>query len=156
MKLYIVQHGEAAPKERHPDRPLTEKGMADIEVLAGFLKRIRVPVQRIYHSGKTRAVQTAEILAQVLKLQCDMEESALLNPGDPPGPLIEQVLERCEDAIIAGHLPFVARFVSALVTGDQAHAVTDFQPGCAVCLERDGDGWQVVWMVRPEVLETLL
>lgn len=155
MRLYIVQHGEAAPKEHHPDRPLTEKGMADIEVLAAFLKATRVAIRRIYHSGKTRAVQTAETLTRVLKPQGDMEESPLLNPCDPPEPFVQQLLERREDVLVAGHLPFVAKLVAILVTGDAAHAITDFAPGCAVCLEQDDAGWQLIWMVRPEVLEAL-
>ncbi|MGH8554307.1 MAG: histidine phosphatase family protein [Gammaproteobacteria bacterium] len=47
-----------------PDRPLTDTGRRDIERLAKFLNAAKVRVSRIIHSGKTRAQQTAEILAK--------------------------------------------------------------------------------------------
>ena len=36
IKLYLVQHGEALPKEDDPARPLSEKGQADVRRLAAF------------------------------------------------------------------------------------------------------------------------
>jgi len=30
MRVYLVQHGEAVSKEENPDRPLSEKGAADV------------------------------------------------------------------------------------------------------------------------------
>jgi phosphohistidine phosphatase len=153
MRLYVVQHGEAVPKQQDPDRPLSEKGIADIECLADFLKGNDTGVHRIHHSGKTRALQTAETLARGIKLAGDIEECNLLNPSDPPAPFIQQTMERGEDILVVGHLPFVSRLVSALILGDEGRAVVDFQHGCAVCLETDVDGdWKVAWMIRPELL----
>ena len=34
MKLYIVRHGDALPRERDPDCPLSARGRADAERLA--------------------------------------------------------------------------------------------------------------------------
>lgn len=153
MRLYVVQHGEAVDKQKDPDRPLSEKGMADIECLADFLKDNDAAVDCIYHSGKTRALQTAEILVRGVTLEGDIEQCDLLNPGDPPAPFIELINARGKDILIAGHLPFVSRLVSSLVMGDEGHAVVDFQPGCAVCVEADEDGdWRIAWMIRPELL----
>ena len=47
MRLYIVQHGDAVAKDVEPERPLSEKGRADIERLAGFLSGTGVRVGRI-------------------------------------------------------------------------------------------------------------
>ena len=66
MKLYLVQHGEACAKDVDPDRPLTDAGKADVERLAAFLGQVGIRVDRVIHSGKLRAVQTAERLAGVL------------------------------------------------------------------------------------------
>ena len=30
MKLYLVQHGDALTKESDPDRPLSDRGRADV------------------------------------------------------------------------------------------------------------------------------
>ena len=40
MRVYLVQHGDAVPKEVDPDRPLSDTGRQDIERLAKFLNRI--------------------------------------------------------------------------------------------------------------------
>jgi len=155
MRLYVVQHGEAVEKQKDPDRPLSEKGMADIECLADFLKDIEVAVHCIYHSGKTRAMQTAETLARGVRLEGDIEQCDLLNPCDPPAPFIELMNAGGKDLLVAGHLPFVSKLVSSLVIGDEGHGVVNFQPGCAVCVESDEDGdWKVAWMTRPELLYT--
>ena len=59
MRLYIVQHAAAKPKEEDPDRPLSAQGRVDIDRMATFLAGNDVAVGSIRHSGKTRAAQTA-------------------------------------------------------------------------------------------------
>ena len=73
MFLYLVQHGEALTKEADPDRPLSEAGRANVEHLAGFLAGRSLRVARVLHSGKTRARQTAEILAAALAPDAPVE-----------------------------------------------------------------------------------
>ena len=66
MELYLVQHGEATPKEVDPARPLTERGQVEVRRVAHAAHVAGVTVSTIYHSGKLRAQQTAEILAKEL------------------------------------------------------------------------------------------
>ena len=68
MKLYLVQHAKAAPKEVDQQRPLTEEGLRDIQKIAGFIKPMNLCVDYLWHSGKKRAAQTAEVLAKVIKV----------------------------------------------------------------------------------------
>lgn len=153
MKLYLVQHGDACKKEVDPERPLTEQGRADIERLAGFLKQGDIRVNRVLHSGKLRAQQTAERLAQSIAPDAQLEVSGLLNPDDSPGAFDWQSESWDQDTLIVGHLPFMAKLVSHLLTGDENRFVTAYQPGSIVCLEHNHDGrWQLDWMVRPELL----
>ncbi len=64
MHLYLVQHAEAKPREDDHQRPLSDQGRADIQKVAAFLGDRGIPVSRIIHSGKLRARQTAEALAE--------------------------------------------------------------------------------------------
>ena len=67
MRLYLVQHAEAKSEAEDPTRPLTEKGLADIKRVARHLKEhANIKVAEINHSGKTRAEQTAQVLAEAL------------------------------------------------------------------------------------------
>jgi phosphohistidine phosphatase len=57
MKLYLVQHGDALPKDIDPDRPLSNVGHAEVGLLAELLAG-HMNISRVLHSGKTRARQT--------------------------------------------------------------------------------------------------
>ena len=67
-----------------PDRPLTDRGIEDIDLLAVFLANSGIRVQRVIHSGKLRAQQTALRLAKVLAPGVAPEASGLLHPNDNP------------------------------------------------------------------------
>ena len=91
MKLYLVQHGEAVSKEDNPDRPLSEKGRADVERMASFLAR-SARVARVIHSGKARARETALQLSQVLGPGMVVEEAAVgIAPNDSTDALAKAV-----------------------------------------------------------------
>ena len=154
MKIYLVQHGEAVVKEVDPERPLTEQGMADVQHIAGVLRHAGVEVKRIIHSGKLRAQQTAEILAIEIAPGLQLETSDLIKPNDDPGTFESQIGSWNTDTMVVGHLPFMAKLVSHLVTGDNSHALVAYQPGSVACLELTGkDNWQINWMLRPELLD---
>lgn len=153
MKIYLVQHGEACAKEVDPDRPLTDQGKADIERLAAFLKRAGIQVERVIHSGKLRAAQTAERLAHAIAAGVELESCTLINPNDNPKTFDWQSDSRDRDTLVVGHLPFMARLVSHLLIEDENRLITAWQPGSIVCLQREDAGsWRINWMIRPELL----
>ncbi len=153
MKIYLVQHGEAVAKEVDPERPLTEQGMVDVQCVAKALKHAGVEVTRVIHSGKLRAQQTAEILAIEVAPMLQLETSDLISPNDNPGAFDLQTDNGSRDIMVIGHLPFMAKLVSHLVTGDDSHMLVAYQPGSVVCLELiEKDNWQINWMVRPKLL----
>ena len=153
MKLFLVQHGEAHPKSIDPDRPLTDRGIEDVDRLADFLAKADVRIERVIHSGKLRALQTATRLADVIAPGVEPEASGLLNPNDNPKAFDWQSESWDRDTLIVGHLPFMARLASHLVTGDENRTVATYRPGSIVCLEPDEDArWSIGWMIRPELL----
>lgn len=153
MKLYLVQHGEACTKEVNPERPLTDQGKAYIDRLATFLNQAGVKVERVIHSGKLRAQQTAKQLAQAIAPEVELEVSGLINPNDNPKAFDWQSESWDRDTLIVGHLPFMAKLVSHLLIEDEKRLITAYQPGSIVCLEHPNEaGWQINWMIRPELL----
>ena len=153
MKLYLVQHGEACAKDVNPDRPLTDQGTADVDRLAAFLKRAGVRVERVIHSGKLRAAQTAERLANALAPGVELESSGIINPNDNPQAFDWQSGSWDRDTLVVGHLPFMAKLVSHLLIEDEDRRITAWQPGSVVCLQRSNDAhWQINWMIRPELV----
>jgi len=153
MKLYLVQHGEACTKEINPERPLTDQGKADIDRLANLLEQAGIQVERVIHSDKRRAEQTAQQLAKAIAPGVELETSGLLNPNDNPKAFDWQSESWDRDTLIVGHLPFMAKLVSHLVIDNEDQLIVAFQPGSIVCLEHmNGAEWQINWMIRPELL----
>src|ERR1700674_2201913 len=152
MRLYLAQHGDAAPVEVNPERPLSELGREDLRRLAKFVGGSGIRVQRVFHSGKLRARQTAELLATQIASAEAIEAAVGLNPNDPVEPMSDWISDWSEDTLLVGHLPLMGRLVAYLVSGAGDRQVAAFQPGSLVCLERDTGGcWAVAWMLRPEL-----
>ena len=154
MKLYLIQHGKPETKEVDPDRGLTDEGRVDVErvatFLGGSLLRGGVPIR---HSGKTRARQTAEILAAAFPL-IEFAESDGLAPLDDPEIWASRIDQAEHDVALVGHLPNLARLTSLLLCGDEERGVVEFSNGGVVCLERGAGGrWALLWSVVPALLE---
>lgn len=153
MKLYLAQHGEACSKEIDPERPLTDQGRVDVDRVAAFLKKAGIHVERVIHSEKLRAIQTAEHLAKAIAPGVELETSGIINPNDNPKAFDWQSDSWDRDTLVVGHLPFMARLVSHLVIDDETRSITAYQPGSVVCLAHNSDAqWQINWMIRPELL----
>jgi len=153
MRLYLVQHGEAKSEDIDPERGLTDKGRRDVERVGAFLKPLGLVVSAVRHSGKTRAAQTAEILAQSLTVAQGVIEQEGLAPLDPVEPIAHPLTGMSEDLMLVGHLPFMADLASYLVAGAESVDVVAFQQGGVVCLKSDEkSGWRVRWMVTPDLL----
>ncbi len=155
MHIYLVQHGAAVPKDENAERPLSGHGREDVKRVASFLARSAVSARRVIHSGKRRAQETALLLSAVIGPGNKVEEAGDgLAPNDPTDLFFAAIEEWTEDTIIVGHLPFMSKLASRLLTGDEDETVVHFTPGSVACLERgeNGGGWTVSWFVRPELL----
>ena len=153
MKLYLVQHAKAAPKQVDPQRPLTEQGRRDIQKVAAFVKPLNLCVDYLWHSGKKRAVQTAKALAEVIEIKEAGIARKGLAPNDDVTVLRNELTSVRQDIMIVGHLPFLSKLASLLLTGSESADTVAFKQGGIVCLSRsENNQWQIDWMVTPELL----
>jgi len=153
MKLYLVQHAKAAPTEVNPQRPLTEEGRRDVQKVAAFIKPLNLCVDYLWHSRKRRAVETAELLAEVI----DIKEATIardgLGPNDDVTTLRDELFSSQQDIVIVGHLPFLNKLASLLLAGSESAEMVAFKNGGIVCLNRsETNQWQVDWMITPELI----
>ena len=153
MKLYLIRHGDAVSSQVDPQRPLSEQGFADIRKVASFIKPLKISVEHIRHSGKLRAAQTAEILAESFLVEKDCSAHKDLGPNDDVTILADELEAYDTDLMIVGHLPFLAYLASLLVSGKKTANVAAFDAGAIACLNRRNRGrWQIEWMINPEFL----
>ena len=153
MRLYLVQHGKALPKDIDTDRPLSTQGQDETDRAAGLLKRLGLAVDIVWHSGKTRAAQTAEILAGAIEVCQPAVQRQGLSPNDDVVPMAEELSAADGDIMVVGHLPFLSKLASLLLCGDESVSVVAFRNSGVVCLACGEAGkWQIEWVVTPEVL----
>lgn len=156
MKLFLVQHAKAASKEIDPDRPLTEEGLRDIQGICEFIKSLNLSVDYLWHSGKTRARQTAEILAEVITVANGIAAHDGLAPNDDVRVIKDQIVSAQNDIMIVGHMPFVAKLASLLLIGSESTQTIAFMQGGVVCLNcTDECKWQLEWMIIPVFFQAL-
>lgn len=152
MALYLVQHGKSLSADVDPERSLSEEGASEVERIAGVAKGYNVQVSIIKHSGKKRAQQTAEIFASALNPGNGVEQRAGINPMDE----VEGVahgIDADTNCMLVGHLPFMERLTSYLITGSPDRPVFKFQNGGIVCLDQDRHTrlWFIKWTLMPNI-----
>jgi len=154
MNLYLVQHAEATPESEDPERRLSEPGWAGIRKMARFAAdRLEIRVPRILHSGKARARETAEVLAEALRPQLGVEAADGLDPLADPRVWAGRAADSRENAMLVGHLPHLSKLASLLLCGDEDKPVVAFQMGGIAYLRRDEAGrWSIGWLVVPGIL----
>ena len=152
MALYLVQHGKSLPKDVDPDQGLSEEGIAETGRIAQVAAGYGVNVSQIQHSVKARAQKTAEIFASALNPPGGMAEVVGLKPLDDVVAFAASI-DPGQNRMLVGHLPFMERMTSYLVTGTPDKPVFKFQNSGIVCLNKDPDGgaWVIVWTLMPKI-----
>ena len=144
--VYFVQHGLAVDKAEDPERPLSEAGIQQTRMMAETLYNANVPVSSIYHSGKLRALQTADIFSNTFALPSISIIDGLL-PNDDVCVLLQDM--NINNALYIGHLPHLEKLVTYLVSGNENNAIIKFQNSATVCLEKVDTRYQIKWMLTP-------
>jgi phosphohistidine phosphatase len=120
MKLVLVRHAPAVPRRRGvPDagRPLTTSGRTRFRRAVAGMRRLGLLLDRVYHSPRRRAVETADLLAPLLRGESVATASLAHLPSTA---LLSEI--RGTRVALVGHDPSLAMLASWLVTGDRRHA----------------------------------
>ena len=152
MALYLVQHGKSLPKDQDPDQGLSEEGIAETRRMANLAKDHGVVVSQIRHSLKTRARQTAEIFAKALNPLKGLQEVSGIQPLDDVAEYAPHI-DPDQSIMLVGHLPFMERMTSYLITGSVDRPVFKFQNSGIVCLDKDvaGPSWLILGSLMPKI-----
>jgi phosphohistidine phosphatase len=152
MALYLIQHGKSLPKDQDPDQGLSEEGITETRRMATLAKDHGVVVSQIRHSVKTRARQTAEILAQALNPQKGIQEVSGIQPLDDVTEYAP-CINPDQNIMLVGHLPFMERMTSYLTTGSVDEPVFKFQNSGIVCLDKnvEAQSWVILWSLMPKI-----
>lgn len=154
--LYLARHGAAAEARIDRDRELTSLGRSEVEALGKALAERGVHVDRILHSGFTRARQSAEILAHLSDSPPSKHDG--ITPEDDPGMLVAELEEMGGSTLVVSHLPFLPGLCEELL--EDVTPLPQFRTATVVCLEplgseRGRGQWRFAWQLsgRDELLK---
>ncbi len=155
MFLYLMRHGEASIPCPIKPSSLTPKGKSDVtRVAEHFIQRKTLKPDAIWHSPKTRAIQTAEIVWKVMDNPAlPTREKELIYP---PTGIQEQVHREIlayagGNLLIVSHLPFLPDLAGLLLgwTGNQSLI---FPTAGMAAFKRDKT-FKLLWTLDPSSLK---
>lgn len=146
LRVYLVHHGDAVGPDVDLRRPLSEAGRLTSErtAAAAAVRGVRPAV--VWHSGKLRAKQTAEIFWRACNALAEFSASRDLQPADRPMFMRDRLRHETRDILMAGHFPHLPGLL-ALLAGREDAARTEFPLHGLVALRTDDDGetWTEEW-----------
>jgi phosphohistidine phosphatase len=120
MELYLLRHGIA--ELRQPSRPdaqraLTEDGKVKLRKVLARAKKAGVAPSLILTSPYTRALQTAELAAEVLGYQGQIVKTPALLPGGSPPAIWAEIRSRPNEraVLLSGHEPLLSEAAAYLL-----------------------------------------
>jgi phosphohistidine phosphatase len=149
VNLYLVHHGEAVEPDVDAARPLSARGRRSSEELAkaAALRGARPTI--VWHSGKLRARQTAEIYWRACNSLAELAATRDLQPDDRAEWMRDRVRHVPDDIMIVGHFPHLPRLYAALL-GAGGGERPPFPPHAFVSLYTadEGETWVEQWRLE--------
>lgn len=144
-----MRHGEAAQTSQNSEQVLTLNGRTGIENLAKRLNGKNLQLAQVFHSGKARAQQTADIICSALCPGVTPRILDNIKPDDNPAAILPEIYGWNENSLITSHLPFIPHLVT-LLTATNVHLNSiNYDPGTFICLEKINNVWAINWVEVP-------
>lgn len=150
-RIYLLRHAEAAwalPGQKDFDRPLSEKGYADAEVVADRASDMGYKPDLVLSSTATRCRQTADAVHRAVGEAADLRFVDELYEATPDIYIAIIAAQSVESVMLIGHNPTMEQTLEALI-GHQALSQTmptGFPPAGLAVLDSDNSatGWRLV------------
>ena len=140
MNLYLVRHADAEktqPGKRDEERKLLKEGRERIKSAAKGWMYIINKLDRICTSPYARALETAEIIAEVFEYEKEIIKDKSLGAGCFTKDLITLVNSLdAENIMVVGHQPDLSEHVSNLISS--SGALVDFKKAAIAKISFNG------------------
>ncbi len=151
MELYLVQHGIAVSEEVDPHKGISREGRLQTLRVLAFLCVKDFNVDVLWHSKKQRAVDTAYVIQDNISIK-EVVARDDLSPLSEIKDLPNEIIQLDKNLMIVGHLPFLGRLVSQLITGSDNYELVSFKHSGVVCLDYKDSKWRIKWIVAPDII----
>ena len=140
MEIYILRHGIAEDGQAgQPDseRALTSDGRKKLRNVLRAAVSAGVAPSLILTSPYKRALQTAQIAAEILEYKGDLLRTQALEPSSAPKSVWDEIRVHKDEAriLLSGHEPLFSRLTAYLLGSPELQV--DFKKGAIACIELD-------------------
>jgi phosphohistidine phosphatase len=140
MEIYILRHGiaEDAPAgQPDSERALTSDGRKKLRSVLRVAASAGVAPSLIMSSPYKRAVQTAQLAAEILGYQGDLLRTKTLEPNSATKGVWDEIRVHKDEAriLLVGHEPLFGRLTAYLLGSPNLQV--DFKKGAMACIELD-------------------
>jgi len=158
MEIYLLRHGIAEDgRAGQPDseRALTSEGKKKLRAVLRTVRKAGITPSLVITSPYRRALQTAQLAAEVLDYKGDLLRSSALEPGSQPSAVWEEVRVHHNEPgiLLAGHEPLFSSLTAYLLACPRLRV--DFKKGAIACVEVDRFGPEpqgaLRWMLTPKL-----
>src|SRR6202049_1851840 len=140
MEIYILRHGIAEDGQAgqpDPKRALTPEGRKKLRNVLRAAAKAGVVPSLILTSPYRRALETAQVAAEILHYSGELLRPKPLEPVSDPRAVWEEIRVHKDEAniLLAGHEPLFSRLTAYLLAS--ASLEVDFDKGAIACAEID-------------------
>lgn len=138
MEIYLLRHGIAEDGQvGQPDaeRVLTADGKRKLRNVLRAAAAAGVAPSLILTSPYKRAVQTAQIAAEILDYKGELLRTKALEPSSSPKPVWDEIRVHKDESriLLSGHEPLFGRLSAYLLKSPELQI--DFKKGALACVE---------------------
>ncbi len=167
MHIYIMRHGDSPTLEEaavanDEERPLSNLGRQEAELMAFLLERLGGEPDLILSSPLIRAWQTADIMSRHFNSNPEVISSFEMAPGGSFSGVLAQILRqgRPRNVLLTGHMPGVSMLAGFLLW-NQPDVGFHFRTAgtCRIDLpdEHPAPGYgDLRWLIGPRSAERIL
>ena len=148
MEIYILRHGIAEDGQAgQPDseRALTSDGRKKLRSVLRTAASAGVAPSLILTSPFKRALQTAQMAAEILDYKGELLRTKALEPSAAPKGVWEEIRVHKDEAqiLLAGHEPLFSRLTAYLLGSPDLQV--DFKKGAIACIETGSLPRRAAW-----------
>ncbi|HTC36926.1 MAG TPA: phosphohistidine phosphatase SixA [Bryobacteraceae bacterium] len=138
MEIYILRHGiaeDAQAGQPDSERALTPDGRKKLRTVLRVAANAGVAPSLILTSPYKRALQTAQIAAEILDYKGELLRTKSLEPISAPKTVWDEIRVHKDEAriLLAGHEPLFSRLTAYLLGSPNLQV--DFKKGAIACIE---------------------
>lgn len=147
--IYLLRHADAVMGVPDENRPLSQKGIMQVQELGHFLKTCNwFQPECVWHSGLKRAEETALTLLEAIDRVLPIDVMPQLSPNGQAEVMAKRFKVLSKNTLIVSHNPFLEKLASSLLETQAESPICHFRKGGLMVFEKNEDRFVLLHFVQ--------